>query len=284
MPDMTAPIKLGALVWPQYTTWPAFQGAMRRADELGYESLWTWDHVYPIVGDPDGPILEAYTALAAVAATTSRATIGLMVGANTFRNPALVAKMMTTIDHISGGRAILGIGAAWFEEEHTAFGFPYGDGAPERLRWFGQALPIIRGMLDGTEPTVTEGVYRTSSVRNDPPPVQRHLPIIIGGSGRKVTLKLVAQYADANNLGNGDPDDLRDADAALVAHCEAVGRNERADRAHGRGPAGDHPRFGHRGAAGARLDPAQQRRCRDRRGPARIRGCGAGSDRCWHRR
>ena len=227
MPDMTAPIKLGALVWPQYTSWSAFLGAMRRADELGYESLWTWDHVYPIVGDAAGPILEAYTALAAVAAGTRRATVGLMVGANTFRNPALVAKMMTTIDHISGGRAVLGIGAAWFEAEHTAFGITYGEGAPERLRWFGQALPIIRGMLDGTEPTVTEGVYRTDAVRNDPAPVQAHLPIIIGGSGRKVTLKLVARYADANNLGNGDVDDVRDADAALVAHCEAIGRDER---------------------------------------------------------
>ena len=96
-----------------------------------------------------------------------------MVGANTFRNPALVAKMMTTIDHISGGRAVLGIGAAWFETEHTGFGIPFGDGPPERLRWLGQALPIMRGMLDGTEPTVTEGVYRTHAVRNDPPPVQR---------------------------------------------------------------------------------------------------------------
>ena len=226
MPDLAAPIKLGANCWNQYTDWAAWLAAGQRADGLGYDSLWTWDHLYPIVGSPQGPILEAYTAISALSATTERATIGLMVGANTFRNPALVAKMMTTIDHISGGRAVLGIGAAWFETEHIGMGIAFGDGPPERLRWLGQALPIMRGMLDGTEPTVTEGVYRTQAVRNDPAPVQAHLPILVGGSGRKVTLKLVAQYADACNLG-GSIEAVRDADAALIAHCETIGRDER---------------------------------------------------------
>jgi len=219
-------VRLGANCWNQYTDWSSWLAAEQRAERLGYDSLWTWDHVYPIVGSHVGPMLEAYTAISALAATTTRATIGLMVGANTFRNPALVAKMMTTIDHISHGRAILGIGAAWFETEHTGFGMAFGDGPPERLRWLGQALPIMRGMLDGTEPTVTEGVYRTHVARNDPPPVQRHLPILVGGSGPKVTLKLVARYADACNLG-GSVDALREKEAALVAHCEAIGRDER---------------------------------------------------------
>jgi alkanesulfonate monooxygenase SsuD/methylene tetrahydromethanopterin reductase-like flavin-dependent oxidoreductase (luciferase family) len=134
--------------------------------------------------------------------------------------------MMTTIDHISGGRAILGIGAAWFETEHEGFGIPFGDGPPERLRWLGQALPIMRGMLDGTEPSVTEGLYRTHAVRNDPAPVQRHLPMLIGGGGRKVTLKLVAKYADACNLG-GSFSALSEAEAMLLEHCETVGRDER---------------------------------------------------------
>ncbi len=128
MPDMTAPIKLGANCWNQYTDWASWLSAQQRAERLGYDSLWTWDHLYPIVGSWQGPILEAYTAISALAATTERATLGLMVGANTFRNPALVAKMMTTIDHISGGRAMLGIGAAWFETEHTGFGIDFGDG------------------------------------------------------------------------------------------------------------------------------------------------------------
>ena len=219
---MTAPLKLGANCWNQYTEWSAWLAAAQRADGLGYDSLWTWDHVYPIVGSWHGPMLEAYTAISALAATTRRATIGLMVGANTFRNPALVAKMMTTIDHISGGRAVLGIGAAWFETEHTGFGIPFGDGPPERLRWLGQALPIMRGMLDGTEPTVTEGIYRTQAVRNDPSPVQRHLPILIGGSGPQVTLKLVARYGDACNLGGSFE--------ALQVEGGGIGRPLRGDR------------------------------------------------------
>ncbi len=227
MADLSAPIKLGANCWNQYTDWPAFLAAMQRAEGLGYESLWTWDHVYPIVGSWEGPILEAYTAMSAVAARTSTATIGLLVGANTFRNPAMVAKMITTMDHISGGRAVLGIGGAWFEVEHAAFGIEFGSGHPERLRWLSQALPIMRGMLDGTRPTVTEGRYRTEAVLNDPPPVQAHLPILIGGTGRKVTLKLTAQYADMYNLGNGDIEDARDVEATLVEHCRTFGRDER---------------------------------------------------------
>ena len=130
-----------------------------RADRLGYSSLWTWDHLYPIVGDSHGPIFEGWLTLAAWAQATERVRIGLMVGANTFRNPALVAKMATTLDHISGGRAILGIGGAWFEEEHEAFGLEFGSGFPERLRWLGEALPIMRGMLDGTEPTAAGPRY-----------------------------------------------------------------------------------------------------------------------------
>ncbi len=226
MPDPSAPIKLGANCWNQYTDWASWLGAIQRADTLGYQSLWTWDHLYPIVGSWKGPILEAYTAMSAAAALTRRGTIGLMVGANTFRNPALVAKMMTTIDHISGGRAVLGIGAAWFETEHAGFGIPFGEGPPERLRWLAQALPIMKGMLEGTEPTVSQGVYRSHAVRNDPAPVQARMPILIGGSGRNVTLRLVAQYGDACNVG-GTPASIADADAALVRHCEELGRDER---------------------------------------------------------
>jgi len=225
MPDLNAPIKLGANCWNQYTDFPSWLAAEQRASSLGYDSLWTWDHVYPIVGDHEGPMFEAYTAISALAATTTRGTIGLMVGANTFRNPALVAKMMTTIDHISGGRAVLGIGGAWFETEHTAFGLEFGAGFPERLRWLGEALPIMRGMLDGTRPTAAGPHYAATDVRNDPPPVQAHLPILIGGSGRDVTLKLVAKYGDSNNVG-GTIDAVKDADATLVRHCEAIGRDE----------------------------------------------------------
>jgi len=220
MPD----VRLGALCWNQYTDWPSLLAAGLRAEELGYESLWTWDHLYPIVGSSDGPIHEGWLTLAAWAQATRRIRIGLMVGANTFREPALTAKMATTLDHISGGRATLGIGAAWFEEEHDAYGLEFGDGFPERLRWLAEALPIMRGMLRGETPTAKGPHYRTRAVRNEPPPLQARLPLLIGGGGERVTLKLVAKYADANNVGGGI-DLVRRKEAVLLRHCEAVGRD-----------------------------------------------------------
>jgi alkanesulfonate monooxygenase SsuD/methylene tetrahydromethanopterin reductase-like flavin-dependent oxidoreductase (luciferase family) len=219
-------IRLGALCWNQYSDWPSLLEAGVRADRLGYHSLWTWDHVYPIVGSAEGPMFEGWLTITAWAHATSRARIGLMVGANTFREPALVAKMATTLDHISAGRAVLGIGAAWFETEHVAFGFPFGDGPPERLRWLGEALPVMRGMLRGEQPTAAGRRYHAQSVRNEPPPVQDALPILVGGGGERVTLKLVARYADANNVGGGF-DNVRRKETILREHCDAVGRDER---------------------------------------------------------
>jgi alkanesulfonate monooxygenase SsuD/methylene tetrahydromethanopterin reductase-like flavin-dependent oxidoreductase (luciferase family) len=217
-------VKIGALCWNQYTTWSDLLAAGQRADRLGYDTLWTWDHLYPIVGSSDGPILEGWMVLTGWAMATERIRIGLMVGANTFREPALVAKMATTLDHISDGRAILGIGAAWFEEEHTAFGLEYGDGPPERLRWLREALPIMRGMLDGTEPTATGPRYRSRRTRNLPAPIQDHLPIVVGGSGPRVTLRLAAQYGDMNNVG-GSAESVRQKEALFVEHCRAIGRD-----------------------------------------------------------
>jgi alkanesulfonate monooxygenase SsuD/methylene tetrahydromethanopterin reductase-like flavin-dependent oxidoreductase (luciferase family) len=217
-------IKLGALCWNQYTDWPSLLEAGVRADRLGYDTLWTWDHLYPIVGSPDGPILEGWMTLTAWAQATTNVHIGLMVGANTFREPALTAKMATTLDHISNGRAILGIGGAWFETEHAAYGIPFGDGFPERLRWLAEALPIMRGMLHGEEPSAAGPRYAARKVRNDPPPIQRRLPLLIGGGGEQVTLKLVARYGDANNVGGGI-ENVRRKEAILVQHCETVGRD-----------------------------------------------------------
>jgi alkanesulfonate monooxygenase SsuD/methylene tetrahydromethanopterin reductase-like flavin-dependent oxidoreductase (luciferase family) len=217
-------VKLGALCWNQYTDWPALLEAGRRADRLGYTDAWTWDHLYPIVGSSHGPIFEGYLTLAAWAMATERVRLGLMVGANPFRNPALTAKMVTTLDHISGGRAILGIGAAWFEEEHRAFGLEFGSGPPERLRWLREALPVMRGMLRGERPSAAGPRYAAREVRNDPPPIQERLPILVGGGGEQVTLRLVAQYADACNLGGG-VDSVRRKEQVLLRHCEAVGRD-----------------------------------------------------------
>lgn len=218
-----APLKLGALPWPQYTNWAGLREAGIRAEELGYDSLWTWDHLYPIVGSHQGPMFEGYLSLAGWVAATSRIRMGLMVGANPFRNPAVVGKMVTQLDHMSGGRMICGIGAAWFETEHHDFGIDFGGSVGERLRWLEEAVVILRGMFDGTEPSGTDR-YATRSVRNDPPPVQAHLPILIGGGGEKKTLRIVAQHADANNLGGGF-ERVRRKEEILQRHCAEVGRD-----------------------------------------------------------
>ncbi len=212
------------LAWNQYTTWPALRATAIRADELGYDDLWTWDHLYPIVGNVEGPILEGWMVLAGWAAVTQRARIGLMVGANPFRNPALVAKMATTLDHISGSRAILGIGAAWFETEHLAYGFEFGSSPGERLRWLEEAARIMRGMLAGEEPS-GERYYATRSVRNLPPPLQARMPLLIGGGGERRTLRIVARYADMCNVGGGF-ENVKHKDEVLRRHCADVGRDE----------------------------------------------------------
>ena len=219
-------IRFGANPWNQYTDWPPLLEAGLRAERIGYDTLWTWDHLYPIVGSEHGPTLEGWLTITAWAQATERIRIGLGVSANTFRNPALTAKMATTLDHISGGRAILGIGAGWFEPEHVAFGFEFGDGPPERLRWLGEALPIMRGMLDGAEPTASGPHYTARAVRNDPPPLQRRLPMLVAGLGEKVTLKLVARYADMCNI-FGRLEDVARKDGILREHCERIGRDDR---------------------------------------------------------
>jgi alkanesulfonate monooxygenase SsuD/methylene tetrahydromethanopterin reductase-like flavin-dependent oxidoreductase (luciferase family) len=221
---MSIDVKLSALCWNQYTDWASLREAGIQAEAHGYDTVWTWDHLYPIVGSPEGPIFEGYLTLAAWAEATSRIRLGLMVGANTFRNPALVAKMITTLDHISGGRAWLGIGGAWFETEHVAYGIPFGHSPGERLNWLDEAAGIMRGMLHGEEPSGSE-YYATHAVRNDPMPVQRHLPLLIGGSGERKTLRTVATYADACNIG-GTIENVRHKDEVLRRHCEAIGRDE----------------------------------------------------------
>ena len=225
---MNDELRLGALCWNQYTDWPSFLEAGKRAERVGFHSLWTWDHVYPIVGSEDGPMFEGYMTLAAWAMATERVRLGLMVGANPYRNPALVAKMVTALDHISGGRAYLGIGSAWDESEAKAFGIDMGDSPGERLRWLREALPIMRGMLHGEQPSAAGPHYSVDGVRNDPPPLQEHLPIVVGGGGENVTLRLVARYADACNIGYANGLEVfKRKEEALRRHCEEVGRDER---------------------------------------------------------
>jgi alkanesulfonate monooxygenase SsuD/methylene tetrahydromethanopterin reductase-like flavin-dependent oxidoreductase (luciferase family) len=223
---MDQQIKFGALLWPQYTDWESLRDAGALVDELGFDSLWTWDHLYPIVGDPHGPIFEGYLTLAGWAAVTSRVTLGLMVGANTFRNPALVAKMVTTLDHMSAGRAVLGLGGAWFEAEHAAYGLDFGAGFGERLDRLDEAVQLIRAMLDGEVATARGVTYHADGVVNVPRPIQARLPILIGGSGEKKTLQTAARYADMWNTG-GPIDGVARADQVLRRWCDDVGRDAR---------------------------------------------------------
>jgi alkanesulfonate monooxygenase SsuD/methylene tetrahydromethanopterin reductase-like flavin-dependent oxidoreductase (luciferase family) len=220
-----ADVKLGAVLWSQASDWPEFLAAARHADDLGFDSIWTWDHLYAIFGDPYQQVVEGYTALAGIAMGTEKSEIGLLVGANTFRNPGLVAKSMVTIDHMSGGRAILGIGGAWFGTEHTAFGLDFGTGFGQRLDWLDEATGAIRALLDGE--TVTSdgmGRYSFDELRIAPLPLRVPMPIMIGGSGERKTLRTVAKYADQWNA-FGTPETLARKDAVLRAHCEDVGRD-----------------------------------------------------------
>jgi alkanesulfonate monooxygenase SsuD/methylene tetrahydromethanopterin reductase-like flavin-dependent oxidoreductase (luciferase family) len=219
-------LKFGINLWSQASDWPAFLQAGKRADELGYDHLWTWDHVLAIFGDPHQPIFEGYTALAALAQATERVRLGLFVGANTFRNPGLAAKAITTIDHISGGRAVAGLGGAWFETEHRAFGIDFGSGFGERLDWLAEAVPAVRTLLDGGEVTSDlGGRYAFDHLRIEPRPIQDHLPILIGGGGEQKTLRIVARYADLWNV-FGTPETVARKDEILRRHCEEVGRDE----------------------------------------------------------
>jgi len=217
--------RLGVLLWSQATSWDAFEASAKRVDELGYDHLWTWDHLYAIFGDPYQPIFEGYTTLAAWAKVTKRTRLGLLVGANTFRNPGLVANELTTIDHLSGGRAIAGLGGAWFELEHQAHGIDFGSGFGERLDWLDESVAALRALFAGEVVTSSGGGrYAFDELVLLPPPVQERLPIMIGGSGEKKTLRTVAAYADIWNA-MGTPDFLRHKVEVLHRHCDDVGRD-----------------------------------------------------------
>lgn len=220
------PMKFGAAFWVQRTSWPELREAVLRAEAAGFDDVWIDDHLLSDEGDWPADKFEGWTTLAAVAAITERAGLGLLVSANTLRNPGLTAKMVTTIDHVSGGRAILGIGAGWFEREHEAFGFDFGSGVGERLDRLVEAVPLMRRLLDGETVTHEGRFYAFSDALCAPRPVQDRLPVLIGGSGPKKTLPLVARSADMWNA-YGTPDEVAAADAILRAACQAAGRDER---------------------------------------------------------
>jgi alkanesulfonate monooxygenase SsuD/methylene tetrahydromethanopterin reductase-like flavin-dependent oxidoreductase (luciferase family) len=220
------PIRVGALLWPQTPSWPELRDAAIRADRAGLDSLWTWDHLNAIVGPWEQPILEGWSILAGWAQVTTRPTLGLMVGANTFRNPGLTVKLATTLDHLSDGRAVLGLGGAWFAREHEAFGIDFRSGFGERLDALDEAVMLSRRLLDGERIERHEGrFYTMTEALAEPKAVQPRLPILIGGSGPKKTLRTTARYADKWNTG-GTLEEVTAQDAILREHCVAVGRDQ----------------------------------------------------------
>jgi alkanesulfonate monooxygenase SsuD/methylene tetrahydromethanopterin reductase-like flavin-dependent oxidoreductase (luciferase family) len=218
------PVRFGAQLWSQATDWPAFRDAAVAAEGAGWDSVWTWDHVMAIFGPWQQPILEGWTALAGLASLTRRVRLGLMVGANTFRNPGLTAKLATTLDHVSGGRAVLGIGGAWFVREHEAFGIDLGASVGARLDWLDESVGLIRRLLDGETVTHAGRFYQFRDALCAPPPIQAHLPILVGGSGPRKTLRTVALRADGWNT-SGDLDEVKGKLANLDRHCADVGRD-----------------------------------------------------------
>lgn len=199
-------VRVGVQLQPQHCTIGELRAAWQAADALRVDSIWVWDHFFPLTGDPDGAHFEGWSLLAAMAVDTAHARLGAMVACNTYRNPDLVADMARTIDHLSGGRLYLGIGAGWFEHDYAEYGYPFG---------------TRRSRLD----ELVAGLERITArlPKLNPPPVGR-LPILIGASGEKVSLRIVAQYAHAWNT-YGTPEVFGTKNAVLDEWCTKLGRD-----------------------------------------------------------
>jgi alkanesulfonate monooxygenase SsuD/methylene tetrahydromethanopterin reductase-like flavin-dependent oxidoreductase (luciferase family) len=225
---------IGLQVWGQNVTWPELMDEARAIQGLGFASLWSNDHFWPAAGRDAatdrgvaGGFLEGWITLAGFAAATSRIPLGVLVSGAGYRNAGLVVKQATALDHMSGGRMTLGLGAGWHEREHRAFGFGFPSLGDRITRLEEQAL-VIRALLDGESVTYAGRWVDMAGARNEPPPMGS-LPFLIGGSGERRTLAIVARNADAWN-GEGDPATWAHKNKVLDEHCARIGRDPRAIR------------------------------------------------------
>jgi F420-dependent oxidoreductase-like protein len=222
--QMAKRIKFGVQTAPQNVTFQGIRETWKLIDSLGYDTAWVFDHFFPILSDPSGPCYEGWTTLAALAAETSLTQIGTLVTGNTYRNPAVLAKMGATLDHTSGGRLIMGLGAGWYELEHAAYGIHFGTTA-ERIHRVDEAAEIIKRLWTEKQVTFDGRYYQLKDAYCEPKPLQQpRPPIMMGGAGEKLMLKVIAKHADQWNT-FGSPELFRHKIEVLKEHCSTVGRN-----------------------------------------------------------
>lgn len=220
----TFPVRFGIQTPQQHAPWAELLALWQEIDTLGYDTAWAFDHFLPIFSDPTGPCLEGWTALAALAMATKRIRLGLMVTGNTYRHPAVLAKMATTVDVISGGRLILGIGAGWFELEHQEYGIPFHT-TGGRLSRLDEALQIIKLLWTQERANFGGKHFKLENASFNPKPIQQpHPPILVGASGEKVALGIVARHAQMWNS-FGTPEIFRHKIAVIEEHCRRIGRD-----------------------------------------------------------
>ncbi len=218
------PVRFGIQTPQQHGSWPEIVALWRDVDTLGFDSAWVFDHFLPIFSDPTGPCLESWTSLAALAMVTQEMRLGVLVTGNTYRHPAVLAKMATTVDIISQGRLILGLGGGWFELEHTKYGIPF-PSVRERLQRLDETLTIITRLWTEERVTFTGRYYQLNDALLNPPPVQQpRPPLLVGASGEQVALDIVARHADIWNS-FGSPEVFARKIAVLNEHCRKAGRD-----------------------------------------------------------
>lgn len=218
-------MKLGVMIEGQEDlTWERWRAVARRTEELGFNSLWRSDHFFSLMGHPERQALETFTSLTITAAETSRIRFGPLVASMTFRHPALLARMAAAIDQLSGGRFVLGVGAGWNVPEHEAFGISFPP-LRQRMDMLEEGIKVIRALTSGDRVTVSGTHFHLRNAEMHPTPLQKPLPLLIGGSGERRTLQMVARYADEWNFPGATPERMREKRAVLERHCEREGRD-----------------------------------------------------------